>query len=266
MVEISVSQNNTDFRQRRGVMKPFRFFVILLVMIVCVIQITPSHARFGDILKGVKKAVGVSGGGLSEDKIIKGLKEALQIGTGNAVKLVSKADGYYKNPKIKIPLPETVQKVEKVLRGVGYGDKVDAFELSMNRAAEQAAPEAKAIFWDTIKKMSFADARKILNGKEDEATTYFKEKTQDRLGEKFKPIIHKAMSQVGVTGYYQNLEAKVKSLPFTDSLNLDLDQYVTDGALDGLFLMLAEEERKIRQDPAARVTDLLKEVFGKKER
>jgi len=156
--------------------------------------------------------------------------------------------------------------VEKVLRGIGYGSQVDSFELSMNRAAEQAAPEAKVIFWDTIKKMSFSDARKILEGKEDEATTYFKEKTQDRLDETFKPIIHKTMSKVGVTNYYQNIEAKVRSLPFADSLNLDLDKYVTAGALDGLFLMLAEEERKIRQDPAARVTDLLKEVFGKKER
>jgi len=235
-------------------------------MTLGVIQIAPAHAKFGDILKGVKKAVGLSGGGLSEDKIVQGLKEALQIGTGNAVKIVSKADGYYKNPKIKIPLPGAVKKVEKILRGVGYGSHVDAFELSMNRAAEQAAPEAKAIFWDTIKKMSFADARKILNGKEDEATTYFKEKTQDRLSETFKPIIHKAMSKVGVTRYYQNLEAKLRSLPLAGSLNLDLDQYVTGGALDGLFLMLAEEERKIRQDPAARVTDLLKEVFGKKER
>ena len=247
-------------------MKPFRFFIMLLVMTLGITQISPAHARFGDILKGVKKAVGLGGGGLSEDKIVQGLKEALQIGTGNAVKIVSRADGYYKNPKIKIPLPGAVKKVEKVLRGVGYGAHVDAFELSMNRAAEQAAPEAKAIFWDTIKKMSFADARKILEGKEDEATTYFKEKTQDRLGETFKPIIHKAMSKVGVTSYYQNLEDKVRSLPFAGSLNLDLEQYVNGRALDGLFLMLAEEERKIRQDPAARVTDLLKEVFGKKER
>jgi len=114
--------------------------------------------------------------------------------------------------------------------------------------------------------MSFADARKILNGREDEATIYFKEKTRDRLSETFKPIIHKAMAGAGVTRYYQNLAAKVDSLPFADSLNLDLDQYVTSGALDGLFLMLAEEERNIRQDPAARVTDLLKEVFGKKEK
>jgi len=247
-------------------MKLFRFLVILLVMTLAVTQTSPAHARFGDILKGMKKAVGISEGGLSEEKIINGLKEALQIGTGNAVKIVSRADGYYKNPKIKIPLPGAVKKVEKVLRGIGYGSHVDAFELSMNRAAEEAAPEAKAIFWDTIKKMSFDDARKILNGKEDEATTYFKEKTQERLHETFKPIINKAMSKVGVTNYYQNLEAKVRSLPFTESLNLDLDKYVTGGALDGLFLMLAEEERKIRQDPGARVTDLLKEVFGKKER
>jgi hypothetical protein len=153
--------------------------------------------------------------------------------------------------------------VEKVLRTVGYGEKVDAFEMSMNRAAEKAAPEAKALFCDTIKKMSFADARKILGGKENEATLYFEEKTRGRLAETFSPIVHKTMSTVGVTQYYQELDAKVRSIPFADRIVFDLDKYVTDKGLDGLFLMLADEERKIRQDPAARVTDLLKEVFAK---
>jgi RNA binding exosome subunit len=202
------------------------------------------------------------GGELSESKIVQGLKEALEVGTGKAVKMVSKTDGYYQNPSIKIPLPDAVKKVEKVLRTVGYGSKVDAFELSMNRAAEQAAPEAKALFWDTIKQMSIADARKILDGRDNEATLYFREKTEDRLSQAFKPIVNTAMSEVGVTRSYQELDAKVRSIPFTESLSFDLDKYVTDGALDGLFLMLAEEERKIRQNPAARVTDLLKEVFG----
>ena len=220
-----------------------------------------AHAGFGDFFKKIGGTVG-SGGELSEGKIVQGLKEALEIGTDNAVKVVSKTDGYYQNPKIKIPLPDAVKKVEKVLRTVGYGPKVDQFELSMNRAAEQAAPEAKALFWDTIKQMSIADARKILNGKDNAATLYFREKTEDRLSQTFKPIVHTTMSTVGVTRYYQELDAKVRSIPFTERLNFDLDQYVTDGALDGLFLMLAEEERKIRQNPAARVTDLLKEVFG----
>ena len=238
------------------------FLMTLIFVAFFTIQTPLANAGFNDFFKGVKEAVGL-GGELSESKIIEGLKEALEIGTDNAVKLVSRADGYYKNPKIKIPLPGAVQEVEKVLRAVGFGEKVDAFEMSMNRAAEKAAPEAKALFWDTIKKMSFSDARKILDGSENEATLYLEEKTRDRLTETFSPIVHKAMSTVGVTRYYQELDAKVRTIPFADSMSFDLDKYVTDKGLNGLFLMLAEEERKIRQDPAARVTDLLKEVFGK---
>ncbi|MBW1704302.1 MAG: DUF4197 domain-containing protein, partial [Deltaproteobacteria bacterium] len=230
-----------------------KYFITLLLIAFFSLQAPLSRAGFGDFVKGLKEAVGI-GGDLSESKIIEGIKEALEIGTDNAVKFVSKADGYYKNPKIKIPLPGAVQKVEKVLRAVGYGEKVDAFEMSMNRAAEKAAPEAKALFWDTIKKMSFTDARKILDGRENEATLYFEEKTRDRLGEKFSPIVHKTMSTVGVTRYYQELDAKVRSIPFADRISFDLDKYVTDKGLNGLFLMLAEEERKIREDPAARVT------------
>ncbi len=178
--------------------------------------------------------------------------------------LVSKQGGYYNNPEIKIPLPGSVQKVEKLLRGAGFGSKVDAFELSMNNAAERAAPEAKSIFWDAIKKMKIDDAKKILNGREDEATLYFKDKTNARLQEIFEPIVKESMGEVGVTRTYQDLNAKVEKIPFADSLSLDLDKYVTDGALNGLFQMLAEEEKKIRSDPAARVTDLLKKVFGNK--
>jgi hypothetical protein len=154
--------------------------------------------------------------------------------------------------------------VEKILRKVGFGSKVDDFEMSMNRAAEQAAPEAKALFTDTIKQMSFDDARKILNGKDNAATLYFKDKTWDRLYDKFKPIVNSTMSEVGATRYYQDLDKKVRSIPFADRMSFDLDKYVTDGALDGLFYMVAQEEQKIRQNPAARVTDLLKEVFGGK--
>ena len=243
-------------------MKLFRTLLSGFLIALFIIQAPPALAQFQDIFNRVKKAIGISGE-LSETEIIEGLKEALKIGTDNAVGLVSKLDGYYKNPKVKIPLPGGVKKVEKVLRTVGFGSKVDAFELSMNRAAEQAAPEAKALFIDTIKQMSFTDARKILNGRENAATLYFKDKTWDRLAEKFEPIVHSTMSRAGVTGAYQELDKKVRSIPFTDSImSFDLDQYVTDGALDGLFYMLEQEERSIRKDPAARVTDLLKEVFG----
>jgi hypothetical protein len=206
----------------------------------------------------------VGAGAPSEGRIVEGLKEALQVGTKNAVETVSKMDGYYKNPRIRIPLPGAVQKAEKVLRGVGYGAQVDAFLLSMNRAAEKAAPQAQSLFWDAVKQMSFEDARKILQGRENEATLYFKDRTWQKLDQAFKPIVHSTMSDVGVTRSYQELEAKVKTIPFTDRLNVDLDEYVTGKALEGLFIMLGDEERKIRQEPAARATSLLKEVFGAK--
>lgn len=243
-------------------MKKIAILLFVFLGGLCLLIGAPVFAGFGDFMKSVEKVLG-GGGELSEDKIVQGLKEALEIGTKNAVGNVSQTDGYYGNPIIRILLPESVQKVEGLLRTVGYGSQLDAFELSMNRAAEKAAPEAKEMFWETIRGMSFDDAGKILKGRENEATLYFKEKTWDRLSETFKPIVHETMSTVGVTSQYQELESKVKSLPFGGKLGLDLDKYVSDGALKGLFSMLAEEEKKIRQNPAARVTDLLKDVFGK---
>lgn len=240
-------------------MKSPKALVIVVLTCLFALQGFSAHGGFGDILKGLEKVLG--GGELSEGKIIDGLKEALEVGTKNAVERVSRLNGYYRDPKIRIPLPDAVRKVEKVLRSVGFGSQVDAFELSMNRAAERAAPEARALFWDTIRKMSFDDARKILSGRDNEATLYFKEKTWDRLDEAFRPIVHQTMSKVGATRQYQALDAKMRSIPFADRFAFDLDQYVSEKALGGLFTMLAEEERRIRQDPAARVTDLLKEVF-----
>jgi len=233
---------------------------VMICFALSAVVSTPAWGGWGDFLKDVQKALSGEES-ITEADIIRGLKEALHIGTDKAIKGVSKINGYYKNPKIKIPLPERVQKVEKLLRAAGYGAQVDSFELSMNRAAEKAAPKAKTLFWDSIKGMTFSDAKKILKGRENEATLYFKGKTFDRLREIFKPIVHDAMHQVGVTRAYQNLDAKVRSIPFAERLSFDLDQYVTGRALDGLFLMLAEEEAKIRRDPAARVTDLLKKVF-----
>jgi hypothetical protein len=235
--------------------------VVFSLFILFAFSSYDGYAGFQDILDSAKKILGQEEG-LTENEIIQGLKEALEIGTSNAVGIVSKLNGYYQNPKIKIPLPEDVQKVEKILRATGFAQQVDEFELSMNRAAERAAPEAKSIFWDAIKQIKFEDARKILNGRDNEATLYFKDKTSDRLREVFKPITHQAMSEVGVTRSYQAIDDKVKTIPFADQLSFDLDQYVTDKALSGLFFMLAAEEKKIRENPAARVTDLLKKVFG----
>ena len=149
-----------------------------------------------------------------------------------------------------------------MLRALGYGAQLDEFDKSMNRAAEVAAPKAKAIFWDSIKQMSFTDAKAILDGGDMAATDYLKEKSTDRLEEVFRPIIHKAMGEVGVTQRYQELSKPIEKLPFAEGAVPDLDGYVTDGALNGLFYMLGQEEKKIRRNPAARGTELLKKVFG----
>jgi hypothetical protein len=243
-------------------MKPTQFAAMGIVVVMLAIYIPSAHAEDngGNVLTGI---LGVfKGDNLTDSKIVQGLKEALEIGTANAVKQVSKVDGFYKNPQIKIPLPETVQKAETVLRAVGYGPKIDQLSLSMNRAAERAAPKAKALFWDAVKAMTFEDARKILKGSDDAATRYFEGKTRDQLQQLFTPIVHKTMTEVGVTRTYQQVYTKVNSIPYADRLKLDLDAYVTGKALDGLFYMVAEEERKIRKDPAAQVTQLLKDVFG----
>jgi hypothetical protein len=239
-----------------------RVLIIGIVSIAfCFAQVPSAFCQWQDMLKGLQKSLG-GGQGLSEEEIVKGLKEALEVGTQKAVEKVSQVNGYYKNPRIRIPLPESVQKTEKLIRAAGFGSKVDEFELSMNRAAERAAPEAKGLFWNAIKKMTFSDAKKILNGGDDAATLYFKDKTSARLREVAKPIIHDAMGKVGVTRSYQELDQAVRTVPFVGGFSFDLDQYVTDKALDGLFIMVAEEEKKIRENPAARVTDLLKKVFG----
>jgi Protein of unknown function (DUF4197) len=238
-------------------------WILLMIVGVALSKPIPAKAQWEDMFKKFKESVGLSEE-LSTDKIIAGLKDALHVGTGNAVEITSRVNGYYNNPEIRIPLPGAVQKVEGVLRTVGYGKQVDAFELSMNRAAEKAVPAAKGIFWDAIKKMSFTDARKILDGGDDAATLYFKDKTYEPLYNMFKPTINDTMGQVGVTRQYQDLEKKVHTVPFTEGLTVDLDDYVTKGALDGLFVMLAAEEKKIREDPAARITPILKEVFGGK--
>lgn len=237
-----------------------KFFVLICLMLA--IPATQAHCGLQDFLKSAMKSLGLEQG-LTENEIVDGLKEALEIGTSKAVTLVSKKNGYLKNPKIKIPLPENVRKAENFLRTIGLGSKVDEFELSMNRAAERAAPKAKSIFWNAIRQISFSDARQILDGPDDAATQYFRRKTATQLQDEFKPIVNQAMSEVGVTQVYQSLDRKIRALPFTKSLSFDLDEYVTGKALDGLFSMLAEEEKKIRQDPAARVTDLLKKVFAK---
>jgi hypothetical protein len=222
----------------------------------------PASAQLDRLYKSL--GGGEKGGGLSDVKIGSGLKEALKIGTGNAVNLTGKTDGYFLNQVIKILMPEKLHTLEKGLRAVGYGQQIDEFVLSMNRAAEKSAPFAKQIFWDAVGEMTFDDARKILSGGDTSATDYFKGKTTDKLTVVFKPIVDKSMNEVGVTKQYNELVGRYESIPFVKKESFDLDQYVVTKALDGLFHMVGEEEKKIRTNPTARTTDLLKEVFGSK--
>ena len=195
--------------------------------------------------------------------IISGLKEALSIGTENAVTSVSQSNGYYSNDMIKILMPKKIQKVADVVSKLGYQQQVDEFILSMNRAAEKAAPKATAIFVDSIKEMTFDDAKGILNGGNTAATDYFKSKTSDKIYAAFKPIISSSLDKVGATRSFKALIDKYTTLPFMKIPTFDLDHYVTDKALDGLFYTIGQEEKKIREDPAARATKLLKKVFEK---
>lgn len=195
--------------------------------------------------------------------IVSGLKEALSVATGDAVTLVSKANGYLGNQAIKILMPPRIQQVADLAGKLGFQKEVDDFILSMNRAAEHAAPKAKPHFVEAVKEMSFEDAKKILNGGDTAATDYFKAKTYNGLSAAFKPEVSASMNEVGVTRAYKAMMAKYQAVPFMKAESLDLDNYVTEKSLDGLFYTVGQEEKKIRTDPAARVTDLLKQVFGK---
>ena len=198
---------------------------------------------------------------LPDAKIADGLKEALKVATEKTVSLTGKTDGYFANQAIKILMPDKLKSLESGLRAVGYGSQIDEFVLSMNRAAESAAPQAKQIFVDAIGKMSFDDARKILNGSNTAATDFFKSKTTPQLTTAFKPAVSKSMNDVGVTRQYKDLVGRFESIPFAKSQAFDLDGYVVDKGLAGLFHVLGEQEQQIRTNPTARVTDLLKEVF-----
>jgi hypothetical protein len=215
------------------------------------------------MVAGLMLSAGVAAA-LSDDKITEGLKEALLVGSGNAVTSAGKTDGYFKNEVIKILLPEKVRKYEKTMRQLGLGKQLDEFVLSMNRAAEKAAPSAKSIFWDAIKEMTFSDVKQIFSGGDTAATEYFRGKTWTKLFDTFKPVVVSATDEFGVTRKYKSIVGKTKSIPFISQEDLDIDSYVVNEALDGLFYLVGEEEKKIRKDPVTRITEILKDVFGSK--
>ncbi len=202
-------------------------------------------------------------GGLDEDTIVAGLREALQVSTDAAVRLTSARDGFLANEAIRIRLPESLEPMTDALRAVGFGGPVDRLDVAMNRAAERAAGEATAVFLDAIRRMTFSDARGILQGGETAATEYFRRSSSEDLRERFEPIVAEKVQTVGLAQLYSGMVRRYEMLPVPDKRPApELEGYVTDRTLDGLFTVLGEEETRIRRDPSARASELLRTVFG----
>ncbi len=243
------------------------------ILVLSILIAAQGHVRaqilrdyVSDADRSLEKFKGKKGGGasLSQSEISDGLREALRVGAKNATGKVSAVDGFFGNALIKIPMPPEAVKVEKTLREVGLGNQVDDAILSMNRAAEDASGKALDIFVDAIKDMSIQDALSILQGSNDAATQYLKSKTSAALTKAFRPVIDEALEKVNATKYWNTVFKTYNSLPTTfKKVNPDLPAYVTERALNGVFVYIADEEAKIRMNPAARVNDLLKKVFGK---
>ncbi len=237
------------------------------------LSLTISHqaqAGWLDMLNDVVDSASTSGGSelaksaLSNSEVVSGLKEALANGVESAITTLGQPGGFLGNKLVEIAVPDSLNTIASTARTLGQGHYVDSFETSMNQAAEKAVPEAATILSDAIRQMSVGDAMNILNGPEDAATQYFRKTSEAALIEKFKPIVSQATNQTGVTAAYKNLTGQATPLlggVLGDS-SLNLDQYVTDQSLDGLFKYIAMEEKRIRDNPAARTTDLLKKVFN----
>lgn len=232
-----------------------------LLWIVILISGACTTAQINQALGDLGKTVN-GGNSLTTTEVAEGLKEALIKGISTGSDQASLLDGYFKNPQIKIPFPPDVKKVEDRLRQIGMGGEVDKFVMTLNRGAEEAAKEAKPIFIAAIKGMTIQDAWGILRGDENAATEYLKRTTSTQLYEKFEPVIANSLNKVNATKYYGDLVNTYNKIPLVEKVNPDLNDYATNKAMDGLFLLIAAEEKKIREDPVARTTDLLKKVFG----
>lgn len=236
----------------------------LALLLACLVPtaapaLTP---QWKDLLGGFKSASPQGLGALSDSDIAAGLRAALSQGTRSAVLSLGKTDGFWGNAAARIPLPSSLKKLEKTVRGVGMGSTVDQFHLSLNRAAEQAVPVAAEVFAQSVRQMTLSDARAILTGPKDAATQYFRRSTGQILTVKFRPLVAQATAKVGVASRYKQLTAAAG--PFAGALGAptDLDGYVTEKALDSLFVQVAAEELRIRDNPAARGSEILRKVFG----
>lgn len=239
----------------------------LLWLPLVLLPVSASQADLSGFLKNVisgeDQPAAAAGAALSNNEVIAGLKEALSKGAREAIASLGRNNGYLGNAKVRIPLPDQLRKIESVLRALKQDRYADEFIATMNHAAEQAVPEAQAIVAEAIRKMTLKDARKILNGPQDAATRYFKRVGEQPLSRRMLPIVSEATSRTGVTSAYKDLIGKAGIAgSLFDTSSLDIDSYVTGKALDGLFLMIAAEEKRIRENPLARSTDLLQKVFG----
>lgn len=240
--------------------------ILFLLPALILFSGTLSAQFFKDLKKEVEKNVpGLKSGKLTEDEVGRGLKEALSQGVEKGVMQLSQVDGYLKDELIKIAMPEEAQAVEQKLRQLGQDRLVDEAIESMNRAAEDAADGAKDIFLDAIRAMTIQDAMNILKGEDDAATQYLSRTTRMQLTERFRPVIKTSLDKVDATKHWNTVFGTYNKIPLVKKVNPDLEEYVTEKALDGLFVKIAAEELKIRQDPAARATDLLKKVFGSRD-
>lgn len=235
-------------------MKHFATILICLVAMSCTAE--------AQLFKKAKDLIGGDKGAFTKEEAANGLKEALIQGTSKGVDLLSKTDGYLKNPEIKIPFPQEAQNVEKKLRGIGLDKQVDEAVESLNRAAEKAAVEAKDIFVGAIKALTITDAINIVKGDKTAATQFLQRETTTSLNAKFSPIIDNSLKEVGATRHWGTVMNSYNKIPFVKKVNPDLTAYVTEKAIEGLFVMIAKEELNIRENPSARATELLKKVFG----
>jgi hypothetical protein len=234
--------------------------ISLLIGVLAIQSCAGQKINLGKVLGGIVEQA--QGGALSNDDVVMGLKEALKVGINKGADSASKINGFYLNPKIKIPFPPEVQRVETALRKIGLGSEVDKFVVSLNRGAEEAAKEAKPIFVNAILSMSFSDAWGILRGDKNAATLFLKRTTSAALIQAFMPYIEKSLQKTQATKYYSDLATTYNSLPFTQKVNPDLKGYATQKAIDGLFILIEEEEARIRENPLARTSEILKRVFG----
>jgi hypothetical protein len=199
---------------------------------------------------------------ITQTEAVAGLKTALEKGSQAAVAALGKKDGFFANPKVKIPMPESLQRTEKLMRRVGLGKHADELVLTMNRAAEAAVPEARQLLVDSVKKMTVKDAKGILTGGDTAATEYLKRTTGDQMRKRFQPIVEKSTARVQLARKYDEYASQGAALGVVKKEHADLDDYVTQKALDGLYFMLGEEEKKIRKDPARAASSIVKKVFG----